>query len=101
MARPRKSRIVNAMPASEGFSPLGYSCTDHKDCCPIIIMTVDEYETIRLIDLMNRTQEECAVSMGVSRPTITNIYESARRKLADALINEKQLLIGGGDYDIA
>lgn len=99
MPRPRKNRVVNAMPSSEGFSPLGYNC-NRMDCCPAVIMTIDEFETIRLIDFMKLTQEECAVKMQVSRPTITNIYESARFKLADALVNEKQLLIGGGDYDI-
>ena len=53
----------------------------------------DEYEAIRLIDFIGMTQEGCAESMKISRPTVTNIYESARHKLADALINEKILLI--------
>lgn len=99
MPRPRKNRMVHTMPACEGFVPAGY----HPGCCsslPCITMTIDEYETIRLIDYLHMTQEECAVSMQVSRPTVTNIYESARFKLSDALINEKPLLIGGGNYDI-
>lgn len=98
MPRPRKSRLVHAMPSCEGFTPLGY--TDNALCCQNITMTIDEFETIRLIDFLKLTQEECATRMQVSRPTVTNIYESARFKLADALVNEKQLLIGGGDYDI-
>ncbi len=99
MPRPRKNRVVNSMPSCEGFTPLGYIC-DSADCCPSVIMTVDEYETIRLIDFMKLTQQECAEQMQVSRPTVTHIYESARFKLADALINEKQLMVGGGDYHI-
>ncbi len=97
MARPRKSRIVYSMPSTEGFAPLGYA---EAKCCQRVTMTVDEYETIRLIDLIGMTQEACAESMSISRPTVTNIYESARHKLADALINEKLLLIEGGDYDV-
>lgn len=97
MARPKKSRMVYSMPSCEGFVPLGYH---HSKCQEEVVMTVDEYETIRLIDYDRMTQEECAERMGISRPTVTNIYESARFKLADALINEKTLLIGGGDYDV-
>ncbi|NCF00224.1 NifB/NifX family molybdenum-iron cluster-binding protein [Emergencia sp. 1XD21-10] len=99
MPRPRKNRMVNTMPTSEGFIPAGYE----PECCSslsCVTMTVDEYETIRLIDYLGMTQEECAASMQVSRPTVTNIYESARYKLADALIHEKPLLISGGNYDI-
>ncbi len=96
MARPKKSRIVSSLPGCEGFVPLGYT----QERCPLCIsMTVDEYETLRLIDYMGMTQEECAVQMNISRSTVTNIYESARFKIADALVNEKSLLIGGGDYD--
>jgi len=88
------------MPSSEGFTPLGYDAMNSASRCPTVMMTIDEYETIRLIDYLKLTQEECAARMQVSRPTVTHIYEAARFKLADALVNEKQLLIGGGDYDI-
>lgn len=97
MARPRKSRLVYSMPSCEGFVPVGYEPDGVFDT---VVMTIDEYETIRLIDLEKLTQEACAERMGISRPTVTNIYESARNKMADALINEKVLLIGGGDYDV-
>mgnify|MGYP003309780272 CR=1 FL=1 len=97
MARPRKSRLVYSMPSCEGFVPVGYEAGSGTET---VVMTIDEYETIRLIDLGKLTQEICAERMGISRPTVTNIYESARSKLADALINEKVLLIGGGDYDV-
>lgn len=95
MARPRKSRIVSSMPTSEGFVPIGFDGDRGK----VVILTVEEYETVRLLDHESMNQEECAASMKVSRPTVTNIYDSARRKIADALINEKVLLVEGGDYD--
>ena len=61
-------------------------------------MTVDEYETIRLIDLEGYTQEECAAQMNVARSTVQGIYFEARKKLADSLVNGKMLLIEGGEY---
>lgn len=60
-------------------------------------MTIDEYETIRLMDLENCTQESCAMAMNVARTTVQKIYEEARRKLADAIINGKELFIEGGE----
>lgn len=97
MARPRKSRLVHSMPPCEGFIPVGYQQSKGHET---VVMTIDEYETIRLIDYGKLNQEICAAHMGISRSTVTNIYESARFKLADALIHEKVLLIEGGDYDI-
>jgi len=61
---------------------------------------VDEYETIRLIDLEELTQEQCAGQMNVARTTVQGIYNQARKKLAEALINGRRLKIEGGDYKI-
>jgi hypothetical protein len=63
-------------------------------------MTVDEYETIRLIDLDGFTQEECANQMNISRTTVQGIYDEARRKLAESLVNGKVLWIEGGEYQL-
>ena len=64
----------------------------------VLTMNLDEYESIRLIDREGLTQEQCARRMGVARTTVTNIYESARKKLAEALIGGKTLRISGGNY---
>ncbi len=61
-------------------------------------MTVDEYEAIRLIDLVGFTQEECANQMNVARTTVQGIYMEGRKKLAQSLVNGKILLIEGGEY---
>ena len=63
-----------------------------------IIMQVEEYETIRLIDLEGLTQEECAERMDVARATVQKIYFDARKKIADSIINGNVLRIEGGDY---
>jgi predicted Fe-Mo cluster-binding NifX family protein len=59
-------------------------------------MTVDEFEALRLLDDEGLTQEACAVRMNIARTTVTAIYDSARKKVADALVHGKQLLITGG-----
>ena len=96
MARPRKWRKVCSLPKNTRFGPLDTS-TDSNN---YIRMTVDEYETIRLIDLEGFTQEECAGSMNVARTTVQGIYIEARRKLAESLVNGKTLLIEGGEYKL-
>ena len=60
--------------------------------------TLEEYETIRLIDLLECTQEECAAQMGVARSTVQQVYDTARRRLAQALVEGRRLHISGGDY---
>ena len=61
-------------------------------------MTLDEYEAIRLMDLENLQQEQAAAQMGVARTPVQLIYNNARRKLADCLVNGKRLVISGGNY---
>ena len=84
------------MPESNRFGPLG----SPVDLQNHVIMTVDEYETIRLIDLENFTQEECAKQMNVARSTVQGIYTEARKKLAESLVNGKVLVIKGGEYQL-
>ncbi|MBV4418466.1 DUF134 domain-containing protein [Clostridium tyrobutyricum] len=94
MARPMKWRKVCCLPETNRFGPLD-SPADAKNH---VIMTIDEYETIRLIDLDGFTQEECAAQMNVARSTVQGIYIEARKKLAESLVNGKMLLIAGGEY---
>ncbi|NLC54108.1 MAG: DUF134 domain-containing protein [Firmicutes bacterium] len=94
MSRPRKKRNVCALPKRTRFGPLDYGA----DPDSFIKMTVDEYETIRLIDLERLTQEECAQQMNVARTTVQGIYAEARKKMAESLVNGKMLWIEGGDY---
>ena len=94
MPRPMKWRKVCCLPESNKFGPLD-SVLDDQDH---VNMTVDEYETIRLIDLEGFTQEECAKQMNIARATVQGIYVEARRKLAESLVNGKVLIIEGGEY---
>lgn len=94
MPRPVKYRRIYKEPDYDGFEPNGIPCNEQ------ITLSVDEYETIRLIDLEKLTQEECSLRMEVSRPTVTALYESARNKIADCLVNGKKMIISGGKYKL-
>ncbi|HWQ89537.1 MAG TPA: DUF134 domain-containing protein [Desulfitobacteriaceae bacterium] len=96
MARPRKWRKVCCLPESDRFGPLNAPINQEH----FVTMTIDEYETIRLIDLEGFTQEECASQMNIARTTVQGIYNDARKKLAESLVNGKVLRIEGGDYKL-
>ena len=95
MPRPRKCRKVCQMPSHQGFYPLGGA----ENKTPIIL-SVDEYETIRLIDKEGFSQEECGFYMQIARATVQQIYTSARKKLAEALVDGRSIRIEGGDYQL-
>ena len=94
MARPSRCRRICTEPAYDSFVPEGISCGEQ------VILTVDEYEVIRMIDLEKLTHEQCARQMGISRTTVTEIYERARLKIADCLISGKALRISRGNYKL-
>lgn len=94
MARPTKRRRVCQLPKISEFAP----CDDNQK--DTVELTIDEYEAIRLIDHLDFTQEECASQLNVARTTVQAIYDSARKKLADVIVNGKCLAIRGGSYDI-
>lgn len=94
MARPTKFRMVEFFPTEDYFVPLG------KPKCEIeeIILKVEELEAMRLKDIEELNQEECAEKMQVSRQTFQNIIDSARKKVAIALTEGKAIKISGGNY---
>ncbi|WP_114297932.1 DUF134 domain-containing protein [Anaerobacterium chartisolvens] len=96
MPRPRKCRRVCCLPQSSRFGPVNAKADTEKP----VVMAVDEYETIRLIDLQGFTQEECSEQMNIARTTVQRIYNDARKKLADCLVNGKVLVIEGGDFKL-
>lgn len=92
MPRPQRRRRVCSEPEYTEFMPKGSTGYD------VVILSTDEYEAIRLVDFEKKTHEQCALQMDISRTTVTEIYERARFKLADSIVNGKRLVIEGGSY---
>lgn len=92
MARPPKCRCIGGYPDFWSFSP------DDESMEEPVVLSLDEYETIRCIDWLGQNQEKCAQEMQIARTTVTAIYESARRKIADALVNGRRIVFSGGSY---
>ncbi len=93
MPRRQRCRWIGGYPDHWSFSP-----DDSPETTDCVVLSLDELETIRLIDREELTQEQCAGRMGVARTTVTAIYMSARRKIASAILDGKQLKISGGTY---
>lgn len=94
MPRPRRIRIIGAMPDVTYFKPVGVPMADLE----ISFLTVDEFESIRLRDYEDFDQKKAAKKMKISQPTFQRLYESARKKIADAIVNGKAIRIEGGAY---
>lgn len=97
MPRPQKTRRVNSIPGATHFKPAGIPLRVMEE----VIVSIEEAEAVRLKDLEGLGQEECAVNMNVSRPTFQRILVSARRKIADALLNGKAIRIDGGNFEMS
>ena len=96
MPRPVKWRQVEAIPEATYFKPVGVPLRALED----VALTVEEAEAIRLKDLEGLEQQECAEKMNVSRPTFSRVLDSARQKIADALLNGKAIRIEGGNFEM-
>ena len=94
MPRPCKCRKVCCMPKYREF----YPANNGKCRAEAIVLTVDEYESVRLIDREGFSQEKCGEYMKIARTTVQLVYNSARRKIAEALVSGLPLKIDGGNY---
>jgi len=94
MTRPRKNRKVNAPPKIKGMKPIGVPGRMLEK----IVLSIDEYEAIRLTDYKGYSHKQSAKIMDISRPTFTRLVDSARKKIAEAIIGVKDLLIEGGTF---
>lgn len=93
MPRPKCSRNVCGVPDKNYFKPRGIPTSEVEE----VVLSLDEYEAIRLADHEQLYQEEAAVKMKISRQTFGRIIEAAHKKIADVLINGKALKIDGGE----
>ena len=89
MPRPCIKRRVRGKPNSSYFKPSGIRMIELEET----ILTLPEFEAIRLIDFLETAQEEAAKQMQISQPTLSRILASGRKKIADAIVNGKAIKI--------
>lgn len=95
MPRPKHFRRIMSPPIMIGFKPFGVP----RNCNDKVVLQYDEYEAIRLLDYEGLLQEQAAEKMNVSRPTLTRIYETARKNIAKAFVEGMAIVIEGGNVD--
>jgi uncharacterized protein len=96
MSRPKFCRKVGCIPDKNYFKPRGIPSSMLEE----IVLSLDEFEAIRLADDEGLYQEEAAGQMNISRQTFGRIIESAHKKIADVLVHGKALKIEGGDVSL-
>jgi uncharacterized protein len=94
--RPRCPRRIEREPEVTYFKPRGIPLHELE----VVVLTVEELEVIRLLDLEGMDQEQAAQRMGISRRAFWEDLQSGRRKVADALIRGKAIEIKGGSYSM-
>lgn len=93
MPRPKQDRKISNPPLMKGFKPFGIP----RRMLNSVKLLYDEYEAVRLLDYEGMNQDQAAVQMNVSRPTLTRIYEKARKTIAQALVEGNMIVIEGGN----
>lgn len=94
MARPLRCRRVWSIPEFTYFKPAGIRMKELDE----VVLTVDEFEAIRLKDLDGLEQEQVAEKMNISQPTLHRLLLSARKKISEAIVKGKAIKIEGGTY---
>jgi len=92
MPRPVQPRKIDFVPRITCFKPAGVPRLELEE----VALTLDELEAVRLADFNGLYQEAAAPKMDISRSAFARTLESARRKIADALIHGKSLKLEGG-----
>ncbi|MFH1592436.1 MAG: DUF134 domain-containing protein [Candidatus Woesearchaeota archaeon] len=96
MPRPRRCRRICQEPGITYFKPAKIKLRDLQE----INLKVDEFEALRLKDLVGLEQERAAEEMKISQPTFHRLILEARKKVADALVNGKAIRIKGGNFKL-
>ena len=89
MPRPCKQRRIRGSPNSSYFKPAGIRTRDIEE----IVLSPAEFEALRLKDVEELDQKECAKKMEISQPTFHRLITTARKKTSDAIINGKAIRI--------
>jgi predicted DNA-binding protein (UPF0251 family) len=93
MPRRKRLRRIVAPPGFKGYRPYGHM----RGRMDPIELLYEEYEAIKLADYDGLNHQEASVWMGISRPTFARIYEIARKKIARALVETREIRSASGN----
>ncbi len=93
MPRPKNNRVVHEPPLFTEFKPIGIPVAELDQ----VLLSLDEFESLRLADYLGMSQEEAASEMEISRSTFSRLIEQARKKMASFIFQGKMLTINGGN----
>ncbi len=96
MVRPRKLRFVGMEPGFRMFKPVGIPAVEIDQ----VVLTLDEFEALRLVDFEGMDHEGAAALIEISRPTLSRLVENARHKIAEAIVVGRALVIDGGNVEM-
>lgn len=96
MARRRCCGIVAQKPRCKLFCARGSA--EEREA---VRLCLEEYEAVRRKDYLAQEQAQAAQCMELSRPTFQRVLQSARRKIAQALVEGRTISIEGGNYQMA
>jgi uncharacterized protein len=94
MVRPRRIRKIFFEPGVSYFKPAGVALSGLDE----EVLTREELEAVRLVDLEGCEQGVVGKKMGVSQPTLSRLLKIARKKISGALVNGKAIRVKGGDF---
>jgi uncharacterized protein len=94
--RPRCPRRIEREPAISFFKPQGVPPEELE----VVLLSLEEFEAVRLSDLEGLDQEEAAQRMGISRRALWEDLQNARKKIVEALVTGKAIEIKGGNYTV-
>jgi uncharacterized protein len=95
MSRPVRNRRICNPPRMAGFRPFGMPIYELES----IKLQYDEYESIKLVDYEDLSQDLAAEKMNISRPTLTRIHNNALKKTARAFVEGLAIEIEGGKVE--
>jgi predicted DNA-binding protein (UPF0251 family) len=90
MPRPCIRRRIRGRPFSNYFKPAGIRMVELEET----VLSMPEFEAIRLVDFNNVEQNEAGTKMGISQPTFSRILKSARKKISEAIVKGNAIRIG-------
>lgn len=96
MPRQTRPRKVVEPPKFKGYKPYGIVEEENE----VVELHYEEYEALKLADYDGMNHDKAANLMDISRPTFARIYDAARKKIAKAFVESKEIVTVYGNAQL-